>query len=152
MKSKDPASGNSVEVDYSIVAAPALARSSAAKDGSLNARDMWGRDPLTREIIRVVFDGSGTIATVRSSGWTGDKLVLEGDARSKVEQFACARPSPGPHRSDSTCSGKPTEMGLGPRMPWKPSPGGFDPSPNIAWVRLDPRNAGKLRLTPRQWD
>ena len=84
--SKDPASGETLQVDYSIETVPGgawLAGASASKDGSLSARDMWGRDPLTGELIRVIFDGSGTFATVRSLGWTGDKLVLEGEARSK---------------------------------------------------------------------
>ena len=44
---------------------------------------MWGRDPATGDIIRFVFDGSGVHALVRSRGWTGDTLVLEGDAQSK---------------------------------------------------------------------
>jgi hypothetical protein len=68
-------------VDYSIELAPGgawLAGASTSKDGSLGARDMWGRDPLTGELIRVIFDGSG-----RSPGWTGDELVLAGEARSK---------------------------------------------------------------------
>ena len=84
--SKDPASGEILHVDYTIEAAPGgawLAGASASRDGSLNARDMWGRDPLTGELIRVIFDGGGTFATIRSPGWTGDKLVLEGEARSK---------------------------------------------------------------------
>jgi hypothetical protein len=83
--SKDPATGEVVHVDYSIERTPGgawLAGASASKDGTLNARDMWGRDPLTGEVIRVIFDGGGTFATVRSSGWAGDKLVLEGEARS----------------------------------------------------------------------
>jgi hypothetical protein len=84
--SKDPSSGEVLKVDYTIEAARGgawLAGSSVSADGSVSARDMWGRDPLTGEVIRVVFDGSGTFATVRSSGWSGDKLVLEGEARSK---------------------------------------------------------------------
>jgi hypothetical protein len=84
--SKDPASGDVVRVDYSIEAARGgawLMGSSLSSDGSLSARDTWGRDPLTGEVIRVIFDGSGTFATVRSPGWAGDKLVLEGEARSK---------------------------------------------------------------------
>jgi hypothetical protein len=84
--SKDPASGEVLQVDYTIEAAPGgawLAGASVSKDRSLSARDMWGRDPLTGEVIRVIFDGSGTFATVRSQGWAGDKLVLEGQARSK---------------------------------------------------------------------
>jgi hypothetical protein len=84
--SKDPASGEVLRVDYRIEAVPGgawLAGASVSKDGSLSARDMWGHDPLTGEVIRVIFDGSGTFATVRSPGWAGDKLVLEGQARSK---------------------------------------------------------------------
>lgn len=84
--SKDPASGEVLQFDYRIEAARGgawLAGASASKDGALNARDMWGRDPLTGEVIRVIFDGSGTFATIRSPGWTGERLVLEGEARSK---------------------------------------------------------------------
>lgn len=84
--SKDPGTGEVIRVDYRIEPAPGgawLAGSSASADGGLSARDMWGRDPLTGEVIRVIFDGSGTFATVRSSGWAGDMLVLEGEARSK---------------------------------------------------------------------
>ena len=84
--SKDVASGAILQVDYTIETAPGgawLAGASASNDGSLNARDMWGRDPLTGEFIRVIFDGSGTFATVRSPGWADDRLVLEGEARSK---------------------------------------------------------------------
>ncbi|CAN7584554.1 hypothetical protein LJR219_004326 [Phenylobacterium sp. LjRoot219] len=84
--SKDPASGEVLQLEYSIEPTRGgawLAGLSVSKDGSLSARDMWGRDPLTGEVIRVIFDGSGTFATVRSRGWTGDKLVLEGEARSK---------------------------------------------------------------------
>ena len=84
--SKDPSNGEVLRVDYRIELARGgawLAGSSLSRDGSLAARDMWGRDPLTGEVIRVIFDGSGTFATVRSRGWTGDKLVLEGEARSK---------------------------------------------------------------------
>ena len=83
--SKDPASGEVLQVDYSIEAAPGgawLAGSAISKDGTVSARDMWGRDPLTGEVIRVIFDGGGTFATVRSPGWAGDRLVLEGEARS----------------------------------------------------------------------
>lgn len=84
--SKDPASGEVLQVAYSIEAAEGgawLAGTSASADGSLAARDVWGRDPLTGEVIRVIFDGGGTFATVRSKGRAGDRLVLEGEARSK---------------------------------------------------------------------
>jgi hypothetical protein len=84
--SKEPTNGEVLRVDYTIEAAPGgawLAGASTSKDRSVNARDMWGRDPLTGEVIRVIFDGGGTFATIRSPGWTGDQLVLEGEARSK---------------------------------------------------------------------
>jgi hypothetical protein len=84
--SKDTASGEVLQVDYTIEAAPGgawLAGASASTDRSVTARDMWGHDPLTGEVMRVIFDGGGTFATVRSRGWAGDKLVLEGEARSK---------------------------------------------------------------------
>jgi hypothetical protein len=82
---RDPGAQETLQIGYMVEATPGgawLAGSAAAADGSLNARDMWGRDPLSGEIIRVVFDGSGTFATVRSPGWRGDVLVLEGEARS----------------------------------------------------------------------
>jgi hypothetical protein len=84
--STDPASGEVLQVDYNIEVTRGgawLAGSSLSNDGLVSARDMWGRDPLTGEVIRVIFDGSGTLATIRSPGWAGDKLVLEGEARSK---------------------------------------------------------------------
>jgi hypothetical protein len=82
---EDPATRETVLIDYAVERTAGgawLAGSGKARDGSLNSRDMWGRDPLTREIIRVVFDGSGAFATIRSPGWEGDRLVLEGEVRS----------------------------------------------------------------------
>ena len=35
---------------------------------------------MTGELVRTIFDSAGTTGTVRSQGWTGDVLVLEGDA------------------------------------------------------------------------
>lgn len=84
--SKDPSTSEVLQVDYTIEKAPGgswLAGASSSGDRSINARDMWGHDPLTGEVIRVVFDGSGAFATVRSRGWSEDKLVLEGEAISK---------------------------------------------------------------------
>lgn len=46
------------------------------------SRDIWGRDSASGELMRIIFDGSGTYAVVRSRGWNGTRLVLEGDARS----------------------------------------------------------------------
>lgn len=85
-EARDPGTGETVVVDYRVERAAGgawLAGTAAARDGSLTSRDMWGRDPRTGELIRVIFDGSGAHATVRSPGWGGDTLVLEGDVQSK---------------------------------------------------------------------
>ena len=46
------------------------------------SRDVWGRDEASGELMRIIFDAGGTYAIVRSPGWQGERLVLEGDARS----------------------------------------------------------------------
>ena len=46
------------------------------------SRDVWGRDGTTGELMRIIFADNGTHAIVRSAGWQGNRLVLEGDARS----------------------------------------------------------------------
>lgn len=43
------------------------------------SQDIWGKDPSTHEIVRTIFDSSGVYAVVRSRGWSGDTLVLEGE-------------------------------------------------------------------------
>jgi hypothetical protein len=81
----DPATGETVAADYKVEKLPGspwLSGAGLSADRTINARDVWGRDPLTREIVRVVFDASGAFATVRSPGWAGDRLVLEGEVRS----------------------------------------------------------------------
>jgi hypothetical protein len=83
---QDPATGKTMSIDYKVERLPGgtwLAGSGLSSDQSLKSRDIWGRDPLTREIMRLVFDSSGAFAVVRSPGWAGDKLVLEGDVRSE---------------------------------------------------------------------
>ena len=47
------------------------------------SRDVWGRDSASGELMRMIVTDNGTYAIVRSSGWQGSKLVLEGDARSE---------------------------------------------------------------------
>ena len=44
---------------------------------------MWGVDPASGDILRFVFDSSGVYGIVRSRGWEGDRLVLEGEAHPK---------------------------------------------------------------------
>lgn len=83
---KDPGTGESFNLVYRVE--PALGGSWIAGYGEspeidLKARDMWGRDPRTGEIMRVIFDGSGSYATIRSPGSTGDTLVLEGESQLK---------------------------------------------------------------------
>lgn len=46
------------------------------------SRDVWGLDSASGELIRIIFDATGTYAVVKSTGWKDGKLVLEGDARS----------------------------------------------------------------------
>jgi hypothetical protein len=81
----DPATGATVTADYKVerpAGSAWLTGQALSAARSINARDVWGRDPLTHEIIRVVFDASGAFATVRAPGWDGARLVLEGEVRS----------------------------------------------------------------------
>lgn len=79
----DPGTGKRFELEYRVE--PALRGRwyigtgfAAALD--LEIHDLWGKDPVSGEIVRTLFDSAQTIGTVRSKGWSGDTLVLEGDA------------------------------------------------------------------------
>ena len=78
-----PSDGSAEQISYEV---RRLTRSSwlagRGSSQSVDASDVWGRDPTTGEIMRIVFDNSGTYAVIRSPGWTDGRLVLEGDARS----------------------------------------------------------------------
>ena len=78
-----PSDGTSERIRYDV---RPLTRASwltgRGSSDTVDASDVWGRDPVTGEIMRIVFDGSGTYAVVRSPGWADGQLVLEGDARS----------------------------------------------------------------------
>ena len=78
---RDPRSNDEIAIDYQVSSAVdgAWLRGIAAGPG-FQASDMWGRDPTTGGVVRVIFDGSGVYAIVRGAGWKGDTLVLEGDA------------------------------------------------------------------------
>ena len=85
-EAKDPSTGQTASISY--VVEPAVGGAWITGYGEsaelgMKSRDMWGRDPRTGEVMRVIFDGSGVYATVRSPGWTGDTLVLEGEVQSK---------------------------------------------------------------------
>jgi len=80
---KNPETGAPFELDYRIT--PMLDGAWLRGVGSaprlgLHIEDVWGKDPRTGEIVRVLFDSLGTFATVRSKGWVGPALVLEGEA------------------------------------------------------------------------
>lgn len=78
----DPATGVEIRVRYTV--RPSLggkwyvgaAQGLSTPDAS---QDVWGKDPLTSEIVRTIFDASGVYAVVRSKGWSGDTLVLQGE-------------------------------------------------------------------------
>ena len=83
--SLDPQTGERLEITYVVEPTPGgawFAGAGSTADGAFSARDMWGRDPRTGELMRVIFDASGAFATVRARAWNGDRLVLEGDALS----------------------------------------------------------------------
>ena len=78
----DPSNGSELRVRYTV--RPAVggkwylgaARGISTPDES---HDVWGKDPLSKEIVRTIFDASGVYAVVRSKGWSGDTLILEGE-------------------------------------------------------------------------
>ena len=85
VSSFDPQTGERLEIAYVVEPTSTgawFAGAGSTADGAFGARDMWGRDPRTGELMRVIFDASGAFATVRARAWDGDRLVLEGDALS----------------------------------------------------------------------
>ncbi len=63
-----------------------------AKELGLEIRDYWGVT-ADGEITRTLFDSSGITGTVRSKGWSGEVLVLEGtiDAGARVRETITRR-------------------------------------------------------------
>ncbi|MFL6735558.1 MAG: hypothetical protein ACJ8F4_00690 [Sphingomonas sp.] len=83
--SADAAGGDKLRVCYSVqpfVGDKWISGSATSKTPNFGSKDVWGHDAASGELIRTIFDKSGTYAVVRSSGWKGDTLVLEGNARS----------------------------------------------------------------------
>jgi hypothetical protein len=81
----NPSTGQRFELDYTVepfLGGTWLRGTGRAEALGLEIHDLWGKDPVSGEIVRVIFDSAGTFGTVRASGWTGDVLVLEGDAAS----------------------------------------------------------------------
>jgi hypothetical protein len=80
---KNPQNGTAFQLEYRVE--PHLqgrwyVGTGHAPSLGLEIHDLWGKDPVTGEIVRTLFDSQSTFGTVRSKGWTGDTLVLEGDA------------------------------------------------------------------------
>jgi len=85
VEARDPATGKIEKIRYEVrrfVGHTWLSGTGQSEDPGFQSKDVWGHDPITKEVIRIVFDGSGTYAIVRSPGWKEGTLVLEGDARS----------------------------------------------------------------------
>jgi hypothetical protein len=86
VSARDPSTNEVLTLAYKVepsIGGRWLAGSGEASDLSVRARDSWGVDPASGDILRFVFDGSGAYGIVRSRGWEGDRLVLEGEAHSK---------------------------------------------------------------------
>jgi hypothetical protein len=84
---EDPRSGERSTLSYTvepILSGAWLGGSGHSAELKLWVRDVWGRDPVTGETVRFLFDNQGIHGTVRSSGWTGDVMVLEGEARTSA--------------------------------------------------------------------
>jgi hypothetical protein len=83
--SVDPVGGDDLRVCYSIqpfVGEKWVSGVATSKTPGFGSKDVWGLDGASGELFRTIFDASGTYAVVRSPGWKGDTLILNGDARS----------------------------------------------------------------------
>lgn len=84
---RDPATAQAVTLSYLVEPDPGgrwLSGRAESADRGIAARDKWGIDPATGEIVRFVFDGSGAYGIVRAPEWTGDSLILTGEAKSRT--------------------------------------------------------------------
>ena len=80
----DPTTGQAEKIRYEVqrfVGNAWVSGSAKSADPSFAAKDVWGHDPLTGEVIRTVFDSSGTYAIVRSPGWKDDGTPAAGTFR-----------------------------------------------------------------------
>lgn len=81
---RDPASGQSFTLSYRIEPALGgawLSGHGVSRERGLEIRDYWGRDAARGGLVRIIFQSDGTFGTVRATGWTGDVLRFEGEAR-----------------------------------------------------------------------
>jgi hypothetical protein len=83
--SVDPGGGDDLRVCYSVrpfVGDKWLSGVATSRTPGFGSKDVWGYDGASGELMRTVFDSSGTYAVVRSHGWKGQVLVLRGEAKS----------------------------------------------------------------------
>lgn len=83
--SVDPGGGDELRVCYSVqpfVGDQWISGVATSMTPGFGSKDVWGYDRASGELVRTIFDASGTYAIVRSPGWKGDTLVLDGDAKS----------------------------------------------------------------------
>lgn len=81
---RDPRNGKTEAMTYRVepvLGGTWFAGAGASEEPGFQARDMWGRDPVSGGVMRLAFDGGGSFAQLSSPGWKGDTLVLEGEAR-----------------------------------------------------------------------
>lgn len=81
-EAKNPTTGKTFVLEYTV--RPALrgrwyAGSGTAAALDLEIYDLWGKDAVSGEIVRTIFDSAQTSGTVRSAGWKGNVLVFEGE-------------------------------------------------------------------------
>jgi hypothetical protein len=85
IEATEPGAKEPVQFQYEVrplVGTAWIAGRGKAKKGEEESSDVWGLDASTGEIMRVIFDKSGTYALMRGSGWQDGRLVLNGEARS----------------------------------------------------------------------
>lgn len=86
VSAKDPNTGEVTKIPYRVeptLGGAWLTGFAESAELGFRASDMWGRDSRTGEIMRLIFDDRGVYSIIRSPGWDGDTLVLEGDAHSQ---------------------------------------------------------------------
>ena len=86
VSARDPSTDKVLSITYKVepsIGGKWLAGSGESSDQSVRARDSWGIDPANGDVVRFVFDSSGAYGIIRSRGWLGDRLILEGEAQSQ---------------------------------------------------------------------